>query len=202
MPACPMCAEEIKADATKCPFCKESIGDKAGLRQEDLAPEPKKTNVALIVAIVCVVLALPCMIAVIAAIAIPNLIEARKHGNEASAIGALKTINTSQTLFREGDKDDDGMLDYAANLQELSQATLIDGVLGTGTKQGYLFQVYNAPQTPEFLWMATANPAVPGTTGDRYFATNHAGVIYYSRTTPFALTEDCSMPADAVPVGR
>src|SRR5687768_18051459 len=94
------------------------------------------------------------IIAIIAAIAIPNLIEARKHGNEAAAIGALKTINTSQTLFREGDKENDGTLDYGST-NELSNTTLIDAVLGSGSKQGYEFAVGASSSTPEFLWFAT-----------------------------------------------
>ena len=42
------------------------------------------------------------IIAIIAAIAIPNLIEARKGSNEAAAIGAMRTLTTAQALFREG----------------------------------------------------------------------------------------------------
>ena len=80
------------------------------------------------------------IIAIIAAIAIPNLIQARKHGNEASAIGALKTIGTSEAIFREGDKERDGNLDYGM-LSELGSTGLVDAVLGAGTKQGYIFQV-------------------------------------------------------------
>src|SRR5205814_1086163 len=79
------------------------------------------------------------IIAIIAAIAIPNLLQARKHGNEASAIGALKTIGTCEAMFREGDKERDGNLDYGM-LSELSRTNLVDTVLGSGTKQGYLFQ--------------------------------------------------------------
>ena len=68
------------------------------------------------------------IIAIIAAIAIPNLIQARKHGNETAAIGALKTLATSQSIFREGDKEGDGTLDYG-NLTELSTTQLVDGVV-------------------------------------------------------------------------
>ncbi len=108
-------------------------------------------------------------------------VQARKHGNEASAIGALKTIATSQALFREGDKEQDGNLDYAT-LAELDRTKLIDSVLGSGTKQGYQFEVHPVPGTPEFLWYAVARPTAPGTTGERYFYTNQAGVIFYSMT--------------------
>lgn len=147
------------------------------------------------------------IIAIIAAIAIPNLIEARKHGNEAAAIGALKTLSTAQTLFREGDKDADGELQYGT-LTELSNTNLIDTVLGSGTKQGYRFTCAPSTTTTNdedtFLWWGTANPAAPGTTGDRYFATNHAGVIYYTGEKIIAVDAGtCALPvANELPVGK
>ncbi len=142
------------------------------------------------------------IIAIIAAIAIPNLIEARKHGNEAAAIGALKTIGTSQSLFREGDKEGDTTLDYGT-LTELADQSLIDSVLGAGTKQGYTFAASYSTTTSEFLWYAVANPAVATTTGDRYFATNHEGVTFYTTANVFPLiTTDCIIPTGAQPVGK
>jgi type II secretory pathway pseudopilin PulG len=147
------------------------------------------------------------IIAIIAAIAIPNLIQARKHGNEASAIGALKTIATSQAIFREGDKEQDGNLDYGM-LSEIGgpNIVLVDSVLGSGTKQGYLFQCAYGQSTSEFLWFAVANPAIAGTTGDRYFNTNQAGVIYYTTGASLALDVDsCTLPGPAgavIPTGK
>ena len=142
------------------------------------------------------------IIAIIAAIAIPNLIEARKHGNEAAAIGALKTIGTSQSLFREGDKEGDTTLDYGS-LAELSTQALIDSVLGSGTKQGYTFVSTYSTSTPDFLWWATASPQVPGTTGDRYFCTNHEGVTYYTTISVITMgAATCDPPAGPLPVGK
>jgi type IV pilus assembly protein PilA len=120
------------------------------------------------------------IIAIIAAIAIPNLIEARKGSNEAAAIGALRTLTTAQALFREGDKDKDTTLDYATSLTELESTKLIDGVLGKGQKQGYNFVVAGADQ---FTWSCTAGPASPGKSGDRYFFVDESGVIRFSTTT-------------------
>ena len=119
------------------------------------------------------------IIAIIAAIAIPNLLHARKSANETAAVGALKTITTSQSVFREGDKEQDGNLDYGM-LTELSNVTLIDSVLGKGSKQGYFFSCSYAYSTSDFLWFALANPQVPTSSGDRYFETSAAGVIYYT----------------------
>ncbi len=120
------------------------------------------------------------IIAIIAAIAIPNLIEARKGSNEAAAIGALRTITTSQALFREGDKDKNGTLDYAPSLEALEKVGLIDRVLASGTKQGYLYRV---EQADELRFSATATPVTPGKSGDRSFFVDESGVIRF-RTSP------------------
>ncbi|MBX3471052.1 MAG: hypothetical protein KF878_29645 [Planctomycetes bacterium] len=128
----------------------------------------------------------------------------RGRPSEAMAIGALKTIATSQTIFREGDKDGDGVLAYAASLAELSRAGLVDPVLGWGVKQGYVFRVLRSATTPEYLWIAAADPLPSG--GDRSFVINHRGVIHYRRTddgAPAALdAETCEVPAGWAQVGK
>jgi type IV pilus assembly protein PilA len=143
------------------------------------------------------------IIAIIAAIATPNLVAARKNANEGAAIDALKTISSTETIFREGDKEHDGNLDYGM-LSELNNTKLIDSVLGTGTKQGYNFYASYSFTTSEFLWFAAANPMLPGTTGDRYFTTNMAGAIFYTTSGSLALdTNTCSLPSHGViPVGK
>jgi hypothetical protein len=136
------------------------------------------SKVFMVVVVVCVVLfACVALTAIVAAISIPNLIQARKHGNEASAIGAMRTIGTSEAIFREGDKDQNGKLDYGS-LSQLSSTSLIDSVLGSGTKQGYIFQVKPGKDAEKTFW-AMAKPMLPGTTGDRVFYTNQDGAIYY-----------------------
>jgi len=143
------------------------------------------------------------IIAIIAAIAIPNLLHARKSANEAAAVGALKTITTSQSVFREGDKEQDGNLDYGM-LTELSNVTLIDSVLGKGSKQGYYFSCTYSSSTSEFLWFALANPQVATSSGDRYFETNVAGVIFYTTDRNLLIdTQTCTLPVPGpVPVGK
>jgi len=143
------------------------------------------------------------IIAIIAAIAIPNLIQARKSGNEASAIGGLKTIGTSQAIFREGDKEQDGNLDYGM-LSELNNTKIVDSVIGSGTKQGYFFQVTYSYNTSEFLWFGVANPSLAGTSGDRYFSSSVMGVIFYSSGTNLLIdTDTCTLPNNNVlPTGK
>ncbi|MCW5767008.1 MAG: hypothetical protein KIT68_13660 [Phycisphaeraceae bacterium] len=190
---CPYCAEAIPPAAAKCPHCGEPMGGGAA------PPPPARGSRAALIAIVAgvCVFGMICFIGMVAAIALPNLIEARKHGNEAVAIGSLKTVSTAQVVFREGDKDRDGVRNYAADLAALGDTSLIDPVLGTGVKQGYAFELVGTDDA----WMALASPVAPGTTGDRYFVTNHEGIVYYA-FTPLHFTADLSIPPEATPIGR
>ena len=153
-------------------------------------PRRKKggMSAALIVVLVmgglCVV-GVP-VVAIVAAIAIPNLIEARKHGNEASAIGSLRTLNSSQMIYQERDGD----LKYGT-LDQLSKGNLIDTRLGSGRKQGYVFELETFNDGQDF-WVK-ASPGSPGETGDRYFFLNSSGVISFS-TSNFTVNKTTGRP--------
>jgi type IV pilus assembly protein PilA len=130
------------------------------------------------------------IIAIIAAIAIPNLLEARKHGNEASAIGSLRTINASMAIYIERNA-----AQRYGDLTALETDGYVDNVLGGGAKQGYIFRVdpdskavngIAVPINADYEYYAAALPAVPGQTGDRFFQTSQSGVIEQGSGTPFA----------------
>lgn len=125
--------------------------------------------------------------------------ERQGRSREAAAIGALKILATAQTLFREGDKDRNGVLDYAGSIEDLGKAKLIDSALASGEKQGYRFVVCRGSKAPEFLWLGLASPK-EGTQG-RYLAINQAGVVYY-RTSPFELDSVSCEIKGGTPVGR
>lgn len=143
------------------------------------------------------------IIATLAVLAIPGLLSSRKNSNEASAIGTLRLLATSQTAFREADKDSDGQADYAGTLAELAQANLVDDLVGSGSKHGYVFDLGRSPTRPDTLWFALGSPAVPGSTGDRWFGVNHAGVIFYTTgPAPVFDPNTCLIPAGMLPVGQ
>ncbi|MGE0706515.1 MAG: hypothetical protein AB7N76_17675 [Planctomycetota bacterium] len=121
--------------------------------------------------------------------------------NERAAIGALKLIASTQSLFREGDKDQNGQLDYAGSLEALVDAKLLDAGLKDGEQGGYVFVVQRSQASPEFMWAATAAPKSPGKTGRRCFAINHAGVVMHA-LKPFAPGDDCKLPDAAIPVDK
>lgn len=117
------------------------------------------------------------IIALLAAIAIPNLLRARHNANEAAAIAAIRTISTACESFRSAQTP----TSYPANLAALSSATpaYIDaglaGATAAGTaRQGY-FYTYALVNANQFT--CTASPAVSGTTGTRVFFVDESGVI-------------------------
>ncbi len=196
---CPFCAEETDEGAGKCNHCGEFL--------EERPPISSRPSRVLIGLAVFVGLGGLCLaVGVVVLLTAPH--HSYKSSNHATAIGGLKTIGAAQAVFREGDKEDDQVFDYG-DLRDLNTANLVDPILGAGTKRGYVFDTQPSSTTPEFLWFATANPGIPTTTGDRYFATNHEGVIYYSNTASIPMnTADCTFPADRIasgdlmPVGR
>ncbi len=112
------------------------------------------------------------IIALLAAIAIPNLLRARHNANEAAAIGAVRTISTACESFRAAQTPPT----YPANLAALGAAVppYIDNVLSAGQKQGYnyAYALVNANQ-----YTCTATPTQAGVTGTRIFFVNETGVI-------------------------
>ena len=115
------------------------------------------------------------IIALLAAIAIPNFLRARHNANETAAVGNLRTISSACESFRTVSPT----TAYPTALTDLSGATppYIDTVLSAGTKQGYVF-AYTAPiaGAPD-LYSCTATPTGYHTTGTRAFFIDQSGVI-------------------------
>ena len=112
------------------------------------------------------------IIAIIAAIAIPSLLNARKSGNQASAVASLKAIVSVNQMYRTRFQT------YAPKLTDLINAGYIDEGFDDSIKSGYDF-FYNG--TGE-AWVCLVNPRVAGRTGDLYYFSNEQGVIRFSPT--------------------
>jgi prepilin-type N-terminal cleavage/methylation domain-containing protein len=131
------------------------------------------------------------IIAIIAAIAIPNLLRSRMSANEASASGAMRTISTAEVAFQSAvfvDVNGDGLGDYGT-LAQLGNPdgggntpAFVDAVLINGFKQGYAFNITvtagNATTPPSYV--CTAIPSAPGQTGWRQFFVDDTGVIRFT----------------------
>ncbi len=112
------------------------------------------------------------IIGIIAAIAVPNLLQSKAAANEASAISAIRNIVTSHITYSATV----GSGSYAADLPTLETAKLIDSVLGSGTKDGYTF----ASVGTAAAFTINAGPITAGSTGTRYFFSDESGVIRYA----------------------
>jgi len=124
------------------------------------------------------------IILIIAAIAIPNLLRSKIAANEASAVGSLRTINTTATQYNTTYNGYPSTLASlggpAGGTATASSAELIDAVLAGGTKSGYSF-AYTAGATDNngnvLQYTLTAVPTSAGVTGQRTFFTDQSGVI-------------------------
>jgi len=123
------------------------------------------------------------IIALLSAIAIPNLLRARLNANEAAAQSTLKTISTVCESFRAGQTVPAYPVDDAAMHTTAATATppYIDSSVFVGTpgRQGYVF-TYNRVSANAYFAIAT--PATVGTTGNRYFGINETGVLRANTT--------------------
>jgi type IV pilus assembly protein PilA len=86
----------------------------------------------LVLSIISIVTVIP--VGIIAAIAIPNLLQARMAANEGAAVYSLRTISAAELTYQ-------GQFQRFGTLEELAGANLIDPKLGSGTKSGYRFTV-------------------------------------------------------------
>ena len=121
------------------------------------------------------------IIAIIAAIAIPSLLNARKAGNEASAISSCRTITTVNEQYRTR------FGSYADSLDRLYTQAYIDKVLGSKQKSGYDFTYAS---TDKNLWTCNADPHDAGKTGDRGFFVDQSGVIRFELTGAATVNSD------------
>jgi len=99
------------------------------------------------------------IIAIIAAIAIPNLLRSRMAANETAAVAACKAFCTAEDIYRRTDYNKDGVLEYAQHLTgvnslyetaagagdvaliDRSFATAEGAPLAVTPKSGYVFNV-------------------------------------------------------------
>jgi prepilin-type N-terminal cleavage/methylation domain-containing protein len=151
------------------------------------------------------------VIGIIASMAIPGLQRARMAGNEASAIGGLRAINSGQTSYSTSCSPGG----YAVSLADLyaPPAGSLQGFISPdlrfdpSEKSGYTIELFRdfavgtqdvgSPSStcngsagqPASSYEATADPITPGRTGTRYFATDTRGVIFFSVAGSFSGAE-------------
>jgi len=160
------------------------------------------------------------IIGIIAAIAVPGLLRARMSGNETSAIGSLRAINSGQTNFHANC----GAGNYADSLISLGTAPVAvpgaDAFLSPdlsatdpAVKSGYTVTLYPgaapvpAPPATSICngtavvatYAADAVPVIAGSSGVRNFFINTSGSIYVDPLAAIAIVQT-GAPASGVPL--
>jgi type IV pilus assembly protein PilA len=135
------------------------------------------------------------IIGIIAAIAVPGLLRARQSGNEASAIGSVRGLNSAEATYAASC----GGGGYATVLADLALAPaggvpFISPDLAAGTKSGYTVALAaiagaqnvlaagstcnNSSVASQASYHVAADPVTRGSTGQRSFASDNRGTIY------------------------
>ena len=123
------------------------------------------------------------IIGIIAAIAIPNLLAARRAANEGSAVSSLRIIHSAEGVYQSTY----GAGEFAGSLTILTNYKLIDAVLGAGDKSGYSFSggsVLSSPtQIAEFYYSANPiNTNGVNSTGSKRFGITARGILAFDLT--------------------
>jgi type IV pilus assembly protein PilA len=138
------------------------------------------------------------IIGIIAAIAIPGLLRARMSGNEASAIGSIRAINSAQASYSSSAANGGyaiSLVTLAAPCPGSTQGFISpDLALNPSLKSGYRVTLAAATTgvamtagdcngtMPETDYFATALPITVGTTGGRGFGATASGTIFFTST--------------------
>jgi prepilin-type N-terminal cleavage/methylation domain-containing protein len=128
------------------------------------------------------------VILIIAAIAIPNLVQGKMRANEAAAVSSVKTINTAQLMYSDAFPE----VGYASSLANLGThgsscekptstngCLIMDEALTSGLKSGYMFEIVADGNTPAASYTVTATPE-SGFSGRCSISSNEGGDIHIS----------------------
>ncbi len=110
------------------------------------------------------------VIAIVIAIALPGIGNARMAANEASAISSMRALFTSNIQYRTR------FGAYAAAMNDLFTQGYIDPSIADPDKAGYTF-TYTSGAT-DFSF--NGDPRDPGISGERYFFVDSSGVIRFN----------------------
>lgn len=140
------------------------------------------------------------IIGIVAAIAVPGLLRARMAGNEAGAIGSLRAITSAQSAFSSSC----GGGGYAQALEDLAKppagsvagfvpadlastpslksgfSVSLSADVGSATVVVASATCNGSASDAVSAYFAEAHPVIIGSTGQRSFATDSRGTIYFN----------------------
>ena len=111
-------------------------------------------------------------VGIIAAIAIPNLLAARRVANEGSAMRTLRAISVAETTYQRRHES-------YGTFEQLAEEHLLNPEIATGTRNGYRFKVQvSPPKYPDVAGFEVVGvPIAYPNSGRRSFYMDDTGVI-------------------------
>lgn len=129
------------------------------------------------------------VILIIAAIAIPNLLQSKMSANESAAAASIHAINTAEIAYSTANP----MIGFSASLSTLGPtpgAGYIDENLASGTKSGYNFTYVPDTNVPSTSYTLNVDPVTRGVTGRRSFWSSESNVTHYNLTGPASANDN------------
>ncbi len=123
------------------------------------------------------------IIAIVLAMAIPSIRNARLAANESSAVSSLRSLYTAEQMHRTRF----GNFTNVADLKTLGFAEAFDFYQSVNLSKagyGFFFHTLSAGR-----WRIRANPLRAGSTGTRWFVIYDDGVIRYSTTRAAGISD-------------
>lgn len=134
---------------------------------------------------------------IIAAIAIPNLLAARRAANEAGAVATVRTLSAAEQTYRAT-----AGAGRCGDLKQLQAQRLIDSSLGeSNQKNGYRFMVVNLPLINGGCEINAAPVSTSSGTRSFYFSTEDGVIRAASKNGQFANGTDAPLGQDSSPYG-
>ena len=124
------------------------------------------------------------MLPIIAAIAVPNLLAARRAANEGSAISSIRTISAAEATYMST------IGARCGDLKTLAASKLVDPALANGEKSGYRFMVVNLPTARGGCEIHATPLASSHGTRSFYYSTEDGVIRAASKNGLFASASD------------
>jgi type IV pilus assembly protein PilA len=135
-------------------------------------------------------------ICILAVIAIPNVIAARRSANEGAAISGMRVLHSGEIIYWRTS----GNGFYTNNIADLATANIIDSAIGTGIKSGYAFAIAVDPTATLSFTVGSVPTSIIGVTktGTRKFCVATEGIVR-SESSQAVLGTNVSADGDCNP---
>jgi type IV pilus assembly protein PilA len=194
---CSKCGAQLASGAAFCSACGADTRTQTAAATGPARPGQKsgaaRSSATTVLIVLAIVFGSVMFIGIVAAIAIPGLLRARMAGNEAVAIGSMRSIVSAEAAYFATA----GKGGYATRLAVLSKPcpgssdSFISPDLShdPSVKSGYGVKLESAGAaagppdcngtSTEADYYASAAPLTPGTTGNRGFSSSASGTIFF-----------------------